>query len=50
MAMTTMADRNSLATDVAKRLGITTTTLYTYVNGDGSLKAPGQALLEKSGV
>lgn len=50
MAMTAMADRNSAATNVAKRLGITTTTLYTYVNGDGSLKAPGQALLEKSGV
>ena len=32
-------------TDVAKRLGITTTTLYTYVNGDGSPKAAGTALL-----
>jgi hypothetical protein len=27
----------------------TITTLYTYVNGDGSLKAPGKALVEKSG-
>lgn len=44
MAMTAMADPKSVAADVAKRLGITTTTLYTYVNGDGSLKASGQAL------
>ena len=46
MAMTAMADPQSVAADVAKRLGITTTTLYTYVNGDGSPKAAGQALLE----
>ncbi len=45
MAMTAMADRNSVAADVAKRLGITTTTLYAYVNGDGSPKELGQALL-----
>jgi hypothetical protein len=47
MAMTAMADPKSVAEDVAKRLGITTTTLYVYVNGDGSLKAPGQELLKK---
>lgn len=34
-----------VAEEVAKRLGITTTTLYAYVNGDDSLKASGQALL-----
>jgi predicted transcriptional regulator len=34
--------------DVAKRLGITTTTLYMYVNGDGSVKAAGQAILNQS--
>ena len=45
--MTAMADPQSVATDVAKRLGITTTTLYTYVNGDGTPKAAGQTLLEK---
>jgi DNA invertase Pin-like site-specific DNA recombinase len=45
MAMTAMSDPTSVAADVAKRLGITTTTLYEYVNGDGSLKAPGRALL-----
>ena len=46
MAMAAMADRNAVAAEVARRLGITTTTLYAYVNGDGSPKAPGQALLD----
>jgi AcrR family transcriptional regulator len=36
-----------VAADVAKRLGITTSTLYAYVNGDGSLKEAGQALLDQ---
>jgi hypothetical protein len=31
---------------VAKRLNLTTTTLYTYVNGDGTPKAAGQAVLD----
>lgn len=48
MAMTAMADRKSNASDVAKRLGITTTTLYAYVNGDGSVKASGLAHWERS--
>lgn len=47
MAMAAMADRGAIATDVARRLGITTTTLYAYVNGDGSPKAAGQALLDQ---
>ena len=38
--------RRPVAAEVAKRLGLTTTTLYTYVNGDGSPKAAGQALLD----
>ncbi|MAK73525.1 MAG: transposon DNA-invertase [Pseudomonadales bacterium] len=46
MAMAAMSDRNAVAAEVARRLGITTTTLYAYVNGDGSPKAPGQALLD----
>jgi len=46
MAMAAMSDPKSIAADVAKNLGITTTTLYSYVNGDGSLKALGQALLD----
>lgn len=48
MAITAMSDRNSVAADVAKRLGITTTTLYMYVNGDGSPKASGTRLLESA--
>jgi DNA invertase Pin-like site-specific DNA recombinase len=46
MVMTALADRRNEATEVAQRLGITTTTLYTYVNGDGSPKAAGQRLLD----
>lgn len=45
LAMAVMADHNAVAADVARRLGMTTTTLYTYINGDGSPKAPGQGLL-----
>ena len=46
MAMTALADPGSEAKEVPQRLGITTTTLYTYINGDGSLKAVGQHLLD----
>lgn len=45
MAMTAMADTKSVASDVAQRLGITTTTLYMYVNGDGTLKEAGTRIL-----
>jgi len=45
--MAAMADPKTNASEVAKRLGITTTTLYAYVNGDGSVKEPGQRLLDK---
>ncbi|HAU1388296.1 TPA: recombinase family protein [Legionella pneumophila] len=48
MAVAAMSDRNSVANEVAKRLNITTTTLYTYVNGDGSLKEAGTRLLNQS--
>lgn len=48
MAMAAMADLKANAADVARQLGITTTTLYTYVNGDGTAKQAGQALLENS--
>lgn len=47
MAMAAMADPKSIAADVAKRLGMTTTTLYMYVNGDGSAKEEGTKLLLK---
>jgi hypothetical protein len=45
-AMAAMADPRTVAVDLAKRLHITTTTLYTYVNGDGSAKTAGQRLLD----
>jgi hypothetical protein len=45
MAMAAMADPQANAREVARRLGMTTTTLYDYVNGDGSLKPAGRALL-----
>jgi len=47
MAMAAMADPNSKPTEVAKRLGMTTTTLYSYVNADGSVKEAGQRILNK---
>jgi DNA invertase Pin-like site-specific DNA recombinase len=48
MAMAAMSDTKTKASEVASRLGITTTTLYSYVNGDGSVKTPGQRLLNGS--
>ena len=35
MAMLAMSDKNAVAKEVAKKLGITTTTLYMYSKGDG---------------
>jgi DNA invertase Pin-like site-specific DNA recombinase len=46
MAMTAMAECGSQAKEVASRLGITTSTLYAYVNSDGSPKELGQRLLD----
>lgn len=46
MAMAAMTDPNSNASNVAKSLGVTTTTLYDYVNGGGSVKEKGQRLLD----
>ncbi|WP_198022256.1 hypothetical protein [Candidatus Odyssella acanthamoebae] len=45
MAMAAMQDQKALAQEVAKMLGITTPTLYIYVNGDGTPKEPRQRLL-----
>jgi hypothetical protein len=50
MAMTAMADPASHPKEVARRLGISTSTLYAYVNGDGSLKEPGRRLVESATV
>ncbi len=47
MAMNAMQDTKSVAMEVARRLGITTTTLYAYINGDGSLKEAGTKLLNQ---
>ena len=41
-------DPKAISSEVAKRLRITTATLYTYVNGDGSLKEAGTKLLHTS--
>ena len=49
MAMRAMTERDTKAQNLAQRLGITTTTLYMYVNGDGTVKAPGQKLLDALG-
>ena len=46
MAMAAMAESGSQAKEVASRLRITTSTLYAYVNGDGSPKELGQRLLD----
>jgi len=45
IAAAAMSDRNSMSSQIAKRLGITTSTLYSYVNSDGSLKEEGLKLL-----
>ncbi len=45
MAMAAMADPKANVREVARRLGVSTTTLYDYVNGDGSLKPLGKSLL-----
>ena len=49
MAMSAMAAPTANASEIAWRLGMTTTTLYEYVNGDGSLKQAGQALFDRDG-
>jgi DNA invertase Pin-like site-specific DNA recombinase len=46
VAMAALADPQAKPSEVARRLGITTTTLYAYINGDGTVKAAGQRLLE----
>ncbi|MBV8801612.1 MAG: recombinase family protein [Gammaproteobacteria bacterium] len=45
IAMAAMANPQTIASQVAKRLKITTATLYTYVNSDGSLKEAGKKVL-----
>ncbi len=45
-AIAMMADRQAKPVAIAKALGITTTTLYVYVNHDGSVKKAGQDILD----
>ena len=44
-AMAMMADRGNAASDVAEQLGISTSTLYAYVDGKGQPKARARKLL-----
>jgi DNA invertase Pin-like site-specific DNA recombinase len=49
MALAALTDRTIQVTEVAQRLGLDRTTLYLYLNGDGTPKARGQALLSGPG-
>lgn len=46
MAMSAMSDPSTIAKDIAAKLGISTATLYEYVNGDGSPKEKATKVLE----
>lgn len=48
MAQAALSNPRSNATEVAKSLNLTRTTLYDYLNGDGSLKEAGKELLGES--
>lgn len=47
MAEKALKDRNATVQEIARKLNMTTTTLYMYLNGDGSLKEPGYKLINK---
>jgi len=46
-AMTMMADRNNVASEVADQLGISLSTLYAYVDGEGRPKPRASKLLSR---
>ena len=46
-AMAALSDKKTIATQVAKTLNISTATLYTYVNPDGSAKNAGKKILNQ---
>lgn len=48
-AMAMMADRGNAATDVAEQLGISVSTLYAYVEGEGQAKPRARKLLGAAG-
>ncbi|WP_322498140.1 recombinase family protein [Candidatus Cyrtobacter comes] len=45
LRMAAMQNREAKPSEIAKKLNITTTTLYEYVNGDGTLKEKGVIVL-----
>ena len=47
MAISAMKEKEAKPKNIAKKLNITTTTLYDYVNGDGSLKEKGEHIMLK---
>ncbi len=47
--MAMMADRGNAATDVAEQLGISVSTLYAYVDGEGQAKPRARKLLAAAG-
>ena len=49
MAVKALEDKSITVQSVAKKLNMTTTTLYMYLNGDGSVKEPGYNLLNQKG-
>jgi hypothetical protein len=48
MAQAALQNPDNVVSEVAKRLNLTTTTLCTYLNGDGSLKEAGVRVMERS--
>ena len=49
MAMAMMADRGNAASDVAEQLGVSLSTLYAYVDGEGQAKPRARRLLAAAG-
>lgn len=47
VAASAMSNPKSIASEVAKKLNITTATLYNYVNSDGSLKEAGKKHIQE---
>ena len=47
MAIAAMKNKQNRAKDIASKLGITTATLYSYVNSDGTLKSKGSRIIDK---
>ena len=48
LAMSALSDSTVVVKDIAKKLNISTATLYEYVNGDGSPKEKALVMLEKN--